>query len=88
MRATMLTALLLGGALSLITFDAASSLPALSARPAAKSAGLVEEAKTQRYRKARKYGQRRPYYVPAHARTNSAIGNSIRRSATRSRLCA
>jgi hypothetical protein len=65
MRATILApALLLSGILSLITFDAASSLPALSARPAAKSAGLVEEAKTQRYRKVRKYGQRRPYYVP------------------------
>jgi hypothetical protein len=64
MRATMLTALLLGGALSLTTLDAASSLPGLSARPVAASAGLVEEAKTQRYRKARKYGYRRPYYAP------------------------
>ena len=64
MRATILApALLLSGILTLITLDAASSLPGLSARPAAKSAGLVEEAKTQRYRKARKYGQRRPYYV-------------------------
>jgi hypothetical protein len=57
MRATILAAMLLGGALSLLTLDTASSLPGLSAR-------LVEEAKTQRYRKARKYGYRRPYYVP------------------------
>jgi hypothetical protein len=64
MRATMLTALLLGGALSLLTLDTASSLPGLSARPVAASDGLVEAAKTQRYRKARKYGYRRPYYVP------------------------
>ena len=65
MRATILAAaLLLSGILSLITLDAASSLPSLSGRPAATSAGLVEEAKTQRYRKAGKFGQRRPYYVP------------------------
>lgn len=64
MRATILApALLLSGVLSLIALDTAASLPGLSARPAA-GAGLVEEAKTQRYRKARKYGQRRPYYVP------------------------
>jgi len=63
MRATILAALLLGGGLSLITFDTASSLPGLSAHPAA-GVGLVEEAKTQRYRQARKYGYRRPYYVP------------------------
>ena len=63
MRATSLAALLLGGALSLITFDTASSLPGLSAHPAA-GVGLVEEAKTQRYRKAGKYGHRHPYYVP------------------------
>jgi hypothetical protein len=64
MRATILAAMLLGGALSLLTLDTASSLPGLSARPAIASAGLVEVAKTQRYRKARKYGYRRPYYAP------------------------
>jgi len=36
----------------------------VSARPAAASAGLVEEAGTTRYRNARKYRYRRPYYVP------------------------
>src|SRR4029078_12267823 len=59
------TALLLGGALSLTALDTASALPGLSARPAATSAGLVEAAKKQRYRKAGKFGQRRPYYVPS-----------------------
>jgi len=29
-----------------------------------RAAGLVEEARTQRYRNARKYRYRRPYYVP------------------------
>ena len=38
-------------------------MPGVSARPAAASAGLVEEARTTRYRK-RKYRYRRAYYVP------------------------
>ena len=63
MRPTILAATLLGGALSLVTLDTASSLPGLSTRPAS-FAGLVQEVKTQRYRKAGKYGYRRPYYVP------------------------
>jgi hypothetical protein len=63
MRPIILAATLLGGALSLVTLDTASSLPGLSTRPAS-FAGLVQEAKTQRYRKAGKYGYRRPYYVP------------------------
>lgn len=62
MRATILAAVLSFGALSLVTLDRASSLPGLSARPSAASA--VEEARTQRYRNARKYRYRRPYYVP------------------------
>jgi len=64
MLATVLIAMLFGGALSLITLDTASSLPGLSARPATATAGLIEAAQTQRYRKARKYRYRRPYYVP------------------------
>jgi hypothetical protein len=52
MRATILAAVLSFGALSLVTLDRASSLPGLSARPSAASAGLVEEARTQRYRNA------------------------------------
>jgi hypothetical protein len=63
MRPIILAATLLGGALSLVTLDTASSLPGLSTRPAS-FAGLVQEVKTQRYRKAGKYGYRRPYYVP------------------------
>ena len=55
MRATILAAVLSFCALSLVTLDRASSLPGLSARPSAASAGLVEEARTQRYRNARKY---------------------------------
>ena len=42
MRATILAAVLIVGALSLVTPDTASSLPGLSARPSAASAGLVE----------------------------------------------
>jgi hypothetical protein len=42
----------------------ASSLAGLSAYPSAASSGLVEEARTTRYRTARKYRYRRPYYVP------------------------
>ena len=90
MRPIILAATLLGGALSLVTLDTASSLPGLSTRPAS-FAGLVQEAKTQRYRKAGKYcstGVPTTFPTPARARTNSAIGSSIRRSATRSRLCA
>ena len=63
MRPIILAATLLGGTLSLVTLDTASSLPGLSTRPAS-FAGLVQEVKTQRYRKAGKYGYRRPYYVP------------------------
>ena len=45
-----------------------------------------EKARTTRYRYARKYRYRRPYYVPyACARTNIAFGSTMRRSATRSR---
>ena len=64
MRATILAAVLSFGVLSLITPDTASSLPGLSESPSAASSGLVEEARTQRYRTARKYHYRRPYYVP------------------------
>lgn len=64
MRATIFAAVLSFAALSLVTADRASSLPGLTARPSAASAGLVEEARTQRYRNARKYRYRRPYYVP------------------------
>jgi hypothetical protein len=64
MRATILAAVLSFGVLSLITPDMASSLPPLSAHPSAASADLVEQARTQRYRYARKYHYRRPYYVP------------------------
>jgi hypothetical protein len=64
MRATILAAVLSFGVLSLVTADRASALPGPSARPLAASAGLVEEARTQRYRNARKYRYRRPYYVP------------------------
>ena len=64
MRATILAAVLSFGALSLVTLDRASSLPGLSARPSAASSGLVEAARTQRYRNAHKYRYRRPYYVP------------------------
>ena len=46
MRATILAAVLSFCALSLVTLDRASSLPGLSARPSAASAGLVEEART------------------------------------------
>ena len=63
MRPIILAGTLLGGTLSLVTLDTASSLPGLSTRPAS-FAGLVQEVKTQRYRKAGKYGYRRPYYVP------------------------
>ena len=86
MRPIILAATLLGGTLSLVTLDTASSLPGLSTRPAS-FAGLVQEVKTQRYRKAGKYGYGVPttFPTPARARTNSAIGSSIRRSATRSR---
>jgi hypothetical protein len=64
MRATILAAALSFIALALATADRASSFPGLSAHPSAASAGLVEEARTQRYRNARKYRYRRPYYVP------------------------
>jgi len=64
MRATILAAVLLCGGLSLITLDSASSLPGSAARPAITSAGLLEVARAPRYRKAHKYGYRRPYYVP------------------------
>jgi hypothetical protein len=64
MRATIIAAVLVFAALSLATADTASSLPGLSGRPSAASAGLVEQARTQRYRNARKYRYRRPYYVP------------------------
>jgi hypothetical protein len=64
MRATILAAVLSFGALSLVTLARASSLPGLSAHPLAASAGLVEAARTQRYRNAGKYRYRRPYYVP------------------------
>ncbi|MGH6825662.1 hypothetical protein [Methyloceanibacter sp.] len=64
MRATILAAVLSFGVLSLMTLDSASSLPGLSTRPSAASSSLVEEARTQRYRKAQRYGHRRPYYVP------------------------
>ena len=64
MRATILAAVLSFGVLSLITPDTASSLPGLSAHPSAVSSGLVEQARTQHYRNARKYHYRRPYYVP------------------------
>jgi hypothetical protein len=64
MRATILAAVLSFAALSLITIDTASSLPGLSAHPSAAGAGLVEEARTTRYRSARKYHYRCPYYVP------------------------
>ncbi|HSA66250.1 MAG TPA: hypothetical protein VLE24_01145 [Methyloceanibacter sp.] len=62
MRATILAAVLSFGVLSLVAPGTASSMPGLSARPSATSAGL--EARTQRYRNARKYRYRRPYYVP------------------------
>jgi hypothetical protein len=64
MRATILAAALSFIALALATADRTSSFPGLSAHPSAASAGLVEEARTQRYRNARKYRYRRPYYVP------------------------
>ena len=64
MRATILAAVLTFAALSLVTPGSASSLPGLSESPSAASSGLVEEARTQRYRTARKYHYRRPYYVP------------------------
>jgi hypothetical protein len=64
MRATIVAAVLLCGALSLVTLDRASSLPGVPGRPAITKAGLIEEARAPRYRKARRYGHRRPYYVP------------------------
>ena len=64
MRATILAAVLTVGALSLVTPGRASSLAGLSAHPSVASAGLVEQARTQHYRNARKYRYRRPYYVP------------------------
>jgi hypothetical protein len=64
MRAIILAAALSFGALSLVTPGSASSLVGLSERPSAASAGLVEQARTTRYRSARKYRDRRPYYVP------------------------
>jgi hypothetical protein len=47
-----------------VTPGSASSLAGLSAHPSAASSGLVEQARTTRYRNARKYHYRRPYYVP------------------------
>jgi hypothetical protein len=64
MRATILAAVLSFGVLSLVAPGRASSLAGLSAHPSAASSGLVEEARTTRYRYARKYRYRRPYYVP------------------------
>ena len=64
MRATILAAVLTFAALSLVTPGTASSLPGLSERPSAASSGLVEQARTQHYRNARKHRYRRPYYVP------------------------
>jgi hypothetical protein len=64
MRATILAAAFLGGALSLIALDTALALPGPSVQPSGPNAGLVHEAKTVRYRKAGKYRYRRPYYAP------------------------
>jgi hypothetical protein len=64
MRATILAGVPSFGVLSLVRPGRASSLAGLSAHPSAASAGLVEEARTQRYRAARKYRYRRPYCVP------------------------
>ena len=64
MRATSLAALLLGGALSLITLDTASSLPGLSARPAAGVGPRRGGEDPALPPSAGKYGYRRPYYVP------------------------
>jgi hypothetical protein len=64
MRTTILAAVLSFAVLSLVTPGSASSLAGLSAHPSAATSGLVEEARTQRYRNARKYRYRRPYYVP------------------------
>lgn len=54
MRATLLTAMLL---------DGSSSLPGVSARPAT-GVDLVEQARAPKYRPVRRYGYRRPCYVP------------------------
>jgi hypothetical protein len=54
MRATILAAVLSFAVLSLVTPGSASSLAGLSAHPSAASSGLVEEARTTRYRNARK----------------------------------
>jgi hypothetical protein len=64
MRVTILAVVLSFGILSLVTPGSASSLAGLSAHPSAVSSGLVEQARTQQYRNARKYRYRRPYYVP------------------------
>jgi hypothetical protein len=64
MRVTILAVVLSFGVLSLVTPGSASSLAGLSAHPSAVSSGLVEQARTQHYRNARKYHYRRPYYVP------------------------
>jgi hypothetical protein len=64
MRATILAAVLSFGVLSLVTPGRASSLTGLSAHLSAASSGLVEQVRTTRYRTARKYRYRRPYFVP------------------------
>jgi hypothetical protein len=64
MRAIILAAVSSFGVLSLVTPGSASSLAGLSAGSSAASSGLVEQARTTRYRTARKYRYRRPYYVP------------------------
>ena len=64
MRAAILAAVLSFGVLSLVTPGTASYLPGLSAHPSVASHCLVEEARATRYRNARKYRYRRPYYVP------------------------
>ena len=55
MRVTILAVVLSFGVLSLVTPGSASSLAGLSAHPSAVSSGLVEQARTQHYRNARKY---------------------------------
>ena len=50
MRATILAAALSFALLLLVTVDRASSLPGLSARPSAVSAGLIEATRTRKYR--------------------------------------
>jgi hypothetical protein len=72
MRVTSQFALLmlLGGLLSVLAFGAASALPAVPSgatlKNAAAGGGVVEQVRTYRKRRVRRYYRRpgRPYYVP------------------------